>query len=70
MAAEIRRSPMDLSVLAKNAVCHVCSKKGHIAKDCWYQTNKGGGKGKKGKKGQGKGTKTDDGEEERRLSEV
>ena len=37
---------MDLSVLAKDAVSHVCSKKGHFSKDCWYQTNKGGGKGK------------------------
>ena len=46
MAAEIRTvamarttwsgpTPMDLSVLAKDAVCHVCRKKGHSAKDCW-----------------------------------
>ena len=55
---------MDLSFLAKDAVCHVCSEKGHFAKDCWYQTDKGSGKGKtskKGKTGQGKGTKTKDG---------
>ena len=62
MAAEIRAVamarttwsgpvPMDLSILAKDAVCHVCGKKGHFAKDCWYQTNKRSGKGKKGKKG-------------------
>ena len=30
----------------------VCSKKGHFARDCWYQTDKGGGKGKKGEKGE------------------
>ena len=42
-------SPMDLSVFAKDVVCHVCSKKGHFAKDCWYQTNKGDGRGKKGR---------------------
>ena len=62
MAAEIRTvamarttwsgpTPMVLSILGKDAVCHVCSKKGHFAKDCWYQTNKGSEKGKKGKKG-------------------
>ena len=56
---------MDLSILAKDAVCHVCSKEGHFAKDCWNQTNKGSGKGKKGKqskKSQGKGTKPKDGD--------
>ena len=53
---------MDLSILAKDAVCHVCGKKGHFAKDCWYQTNEGSEKGKKGKKGQGKGTKPKDGD--------
>ena len=69
MAAEVRAvvmarttwsgpTPIDLSILAKDAVCHVCGKKGHFAKDCWYQTNKGNGQGKKGKKGRGKGKKT------------
>ena len=52
---------MDLSILAKDAVCHVCGKKGHFAKDCLHQGgNKGSGrgkKGKKGKKGQGKSKK-------------
>ena len=54
MAAEIRTvamarttfsgpAPVDLSILAKDAVCDVCGKKGHFAKDCWYQTNKGSG---------------------------
>ena len=28
----------------------VCSKKGHFARDCWYQSDKGGGNGKKGEK--------------------
>ena len=67
MAAEIRTvamarttwsgpTPKDLSILANDAVCHVCAKKGHFAKDCWYQTNKRSGKGKKGKTDQGKGT--------------
>ena len=53
MAAEVRAvamarttwsgpTPMDLSILAKDAVCHVCGKKGHLAKDCWHQSgNKG-----------------------------
>ena len=73
MAAEVRAvvmarttwsgpTPMDLSILAKDAVCHVCGKKGHFTRDCWHQSgNKGSGKGKKGKKGQGKGTKPKDG---------
>ena len=64
MAAEVRTvamarttwsgpTPMDPSILAKDAVCHVCGKKGHFAKDCWHQSgNKGSGKGKKGKKRQ------------------
>ena len=62
MAAEIRTvamarmtwsgpTPMDLSILAKDAVCQVCGKKGHFAMVCWYQTNTGSGKGKKGEKG-------------------
>ena len=61
MAAEIRTvavarttwsgpTPMDLSTLAKDA------------KDCWCQTNKESGKGKKGQKVQGKGTKRKDGD--------
>ena len=73
MAAEIRTvamarttwsgpTPLHLSILAKDVVCHVCAKKGHVAKDCWYQTNNGSGKGKKGKTGQGKGTKLKDGD--------
>ena len=48
MAAEIRTvamarttwsgpTPTDLSMLAKDAFCHVCAKKGRFAKDCWYQ---------------------------------
>ena len=45
-------SPMDLSVFAKDAVCHVC----------WYQTNKGAGKGQESKTGQGKATKAKDGD--------
>ena len=59
-------TPMDLSILAKDAVCHVCGKKGHFARDCWHQSNNEGNgkgkKGKKGKKGQGKGTKPKDGD--------
>ena len=77
MAAEIRTvvmarttwsgpTPMDVSVLAKDAICHVCSKRGHFAKDCWYQSNKGGGKGKKGKKGKGKGNKHKDGDNKKK----
>ena len=55
---------MGPSVLAKDTVCHVCSKKGHLTKDCGYQANKYGGKGKKGqvKKGQRKSTKPMDGD--------
>ena len=77
MAAEMRTvavarttwsgpTPMDLSILAKDAVCHACGKKGHFAKDCWHQSgHEESGKGKKGtkgKKGQGKGTKPKDGD--------
>ena len=36
--------------------------KGHFAEDCWYQTNKGGGNGKKGNTCQGKGTTPKDGD--------
>ena len=64
-------APMDLSILAKDAVCHVCAKKGHLAKDCWYHTNKGSGKGKKynkGKKSQGKGTKPKDGKTKKKSA--
>ena len=72
MAAEVRAvvvarttwsgpTPIDLSTLAKDTVCHECGKKGHFARDCWHQNgNKGCGKrkeGKKGRKGQGKGAK-------------
>eukprot|EP00971_Amphidinium_carterae_P308338 6127425-Amphidinium_carterae.1 len=37
--------------------CHVCGKRGHLARDCWQNQSKGKGKGKdKGKpKGNGKG---------------
>ena len=28
-------TPMDLGILAKEAVCHVCGKGGYFAKDCW-----------------------------------
>ena len=45
---------MDLSVLAKDAVCHMCSKTSHFSKD-----NQVGGKGKTGA---GKGTKAKDGD--------
>ena len=62
----LRPSPMDLSALAKDAVCHVCSKQGHVAKDCWYKTKKEGGKGQKGKKSQRKGTKPKDGDIEKK----
>ena len=41
--------PTDRSVLVKDAA--VCSKKGHFARDNWYQTGKGVGNGKKGEKG-------------------
>ena len=72
MAAEIRTvamarmtwsgpTPLDRSILAKDAVCHVCGKEGHVARDCWYQTNTGSGKGKTGEKGK-KGTKPKDGD--------
>ena len=45
---------MDLRVLAKNAVCHDCSRSGHFVRDYWDQPNKkgkGGGMGMKGKNG-------------------
>ena len=35
-------TPMDLSILAKDAVCHVCGKKVHFAKDCWHHSGKKG----------------------------
>ena len=51
---------MDLSMLAKDAVCHVRGKKRHSAKDCWHQSgNKGSGR-QESKKGQGKDTKPND----------
>ena len=82
MAAEIRTvamarttwsgpTPMDLSILAKDAVCHVRGKKGHFARDCWYQANKGSGKGKKGKKGKkGQGTGTNPKEADNKKKEA
>ena len=61
MAAEIRTvamarttwsgpTPTDLSILAKDAVCHVCGKKGHFARDCWHQANKDVGKERRARK--------------------
>ena len=43
----------------------MCWKRGHFARDCWYQAGRGGGKGKKGKKGkrgEAKGTTSKDGD--------
>ena len=42
-------TPMDLGILAKDAVCHVCGKGGYIATDCWYQAGKESEKGPKPK---------------------
>ena len=59
------RSSASGSVLAKDTLCNVCWKKGHFARDCWYQTSRGGGKGKKGKKGkrgEAKGATSKDGD--------
>ena len=33
----------------KDLICRICNKKGHIAKDCWYNNGKGGGAAGKGK---------------------
>ena len=41
-------TPMDLGILAKEAVCHVCGK-GYFARDCWYQPGKESEKGTKPK---------------------
>ena len=60
------REHLHLNSRVYDAVCHMCGKKGYIARDCWHHNgNKGSGKGKKGrkgKKGQGKGTKRKDGD--------
>ena len=45
-------TPVDLSILSKDAVCHVCGK-GHFAKDCWHQSG-GVGKERKARKAKGK----------------
>ena len=80
MAAEIRSVamarttwsgpvPMDLSVLAQDTVCNVCSKKGHFARDCWYKPARVVEKEKKGqmdKKRQGKGTTSRDGDNKKK----
>ena len=42
-------TPMDLGILAKEAVCHVCGNGGCFAKDCWYQAGKESEKGTKPK---------------------
>ena len=42
-------TPLDLGTLAKEAVCHVCGKGGHFARDCWYQAGKESEKGTKPK---------------------
>ena len=44
--------------VADERTCHVCGKKGHLMKDCWYKDSKGAKGGKdKGKGGKDKGKK-------------
>ena len=42
-------TPMDLGILAKEAVCHVCGKGGYFTTDCWCQAGKESEKGTKPK---------------------